>query len=225
MANIITIDGPSASGKSTIGLLFAQKIGYQFIDSGIFYRLGSLLVLKYKVPLNDIISISKIFKKLNPKFNLINGRQAILIEDENVTSILHSEKVNKITPILAAYKQVRDILKIKQQKIGSISNTIMAGRDIGSEIFPESKLKFYITASPEVRAKRRFKSMSKENSKLTYEQVLEETKKRDYQDSTRLISPLRIPDKAIIIDTTKMNIEKTLKKLEDYYINSPIFNA
>lgn len=215
--DVITIDGPASSGKSTIGLLFSQKIEYQFVDSGAIYRAGTLAVLEQKISLSDNEKITEIFKEMEVKFKMEEDKPQVYIYGKNVTSKLSDKKVTEAVPIVAAVKEAREVVKNIQQELAQIQNVVIAGRDIGSEIFPAAKLKFYITAGPEVRARRRFEQLVKKSEAVTLRQVLEEIKDRDHKDSTREASPLRIPKNAVVIDNSRMNIEQTVDKMLGYY--------
>lgn len=216
MSNVITIDGPTSSGKSSVGYYFSQKIGYQFIDSGAIYRAGCLKVLEERVPLNEQ-EVSKVFENLDIEFKPQNGRQRILLDGADVTQNLHTSSVTQIVPVVAAMARVRQHAKTLQRKIGQKKDTVMTGRDIGSEIFSEAKLKFFITASNEVRAKRRFEQIKKQNPKITYREVLSQMLERDKADSERKASPMRVPEDAIVIDTTDKSVEESVAELLKHY--------
>lgn len=217
MANVITIDGPTSSGKSSVGFLFASRIGYQFIDTGAIYRAGCIKILDSQIPLDNGEKIIDIFKNLDLEFEPNNQRQHILLDGEDVTQRLHSPEVTKIVPVVAALAKVREQAKILQRKIGEKKDTVMTGRDIGSEIFPEAKLKFFITAAPQVRAKRRFEQLKKVNSEIAFGEVLENMNERDKRDSEREASPMRIPEGAVIIDTTHLTTEETVNNMMNHF--------
>ena len=147
MSNVITIDGPTSSGKSSVGFTFATKIGYKFIDTGAIYRVGSLKVLKEGINASDEEDVAKVFNDLNILFETIAGKPKILVDAIDITESLHNPEITVIVPIVAAYKKVRDSAKKIQRRVGEKENTVMVGRDIGSEIFPDSALKFFLTAS------------------------------------------------------------------------------
>lgn len=213
MSNVITIDGPTSSGKSSVGHMFSQKIGFQFIDTGAIYRIGCLEALKKNADLNNEDELVKIFDNLNVYFKSLNGASAVFLNNEEVTSLLHSPQITQIVPKVAAYPKVRSSAKNIQHKLGSMQDTVMAGRDIGSEIFPQSKLKFFITASVETRAKRRFEQLVQKNPSVKYEDVLKSMQERDNHDSSREASPMRIPEDAVVIDTTNLTTEQSVKRM------------
>lgn len=222
MSNIITIDGPTSSGKSSVGLLFSQKIGYQFIDTGRIYRAGSLFILRNGISVENEDRVAEVFSNLDVKFKIIGEKQRLLLGDEDITPYLHSPEVTSIVPIVASNKLAREYSKQLQRKIGNSENTVMTGRDIGSEIFPDAKLKFFITASPEIRAQRRFRQIQKTNPDVKFDEVLTDMVERDRADSTREASPFRKPADAVVIDTTKMTTEETVDKMLEHF--HKIFN-
>lgn len=211
--DIITIDGPTSSGKNSVGFLLAQKLGYQYIDSGMIYRIGTYLVLKNNILLDDVSQITNIFQNLNLEIKSSNGGLRILNNGEDLTGVLHTPEVTNNVSTVSAIKEVREITKIIQRKLGSLKNTVMTGRDIGSEIFPEAKHKFFLTASAEIRAQRRFDQLVKLNPNITYEQVLNSMMERDKKDSEREISPLRIPEGAKTLDNSQLTVEQTVEEM------------
>lgn len=217
MSEVITIDGPTSSGKSSVGHLFSASINYQFIDTGAIYRAGSLVILENDVPTNDENKCVKVFENLNVEFKEIDGSQRIFLDGKDITQKLHSPEVTKVVPIVAAYPSVREISKKIQRKIGSLKNTVMTGRDIGTEIFPDAKLKIFLTASPQVRAKRRYKQLKQNDLNISFEKVLEEMLKRDDADSTREASPFRKPEDAVEIDTTNLTTKQTVQNLLELF--------
>lgn len=217
MSNVITIDGPTSSGKSSVGFLFSQKIGYQFIDTGRIYRAGALYILRNHVPIDNEEKVAEVFENLNIEFRMVDGKVKNFLEGEDVTSQIHTAEITFIVPKIAAHAKARYFAKQLQKKIGSEKNTVMAGRDIGSEIFPDSKLKFFITADVKVRAQRRYDQIKKTNPEVKYEDVHRGMEKRDNADSTREASPMRVPKDAIVIDTSNLTTEQTVHQMLEHY--------
>lgn len=231
MAIVIPIDGPSSSGKSTVGFLFSKKIGFQFIDTGVIYRAGSLIALRSGVMnlglrVQNEAELVKIFEDMDILFKTIGGKVRVFLNKEDVTDKLHTPEVTKVVPAIGAVRSVRKAAKRIQYEIAQNQDTVMAGRDIGSEIFPGAPLKFFITALAEVRAKRRYEQHKaklfvgdnrKNGEDITYEQILLDTKKRDEMDEKREASPMRVPKDAIIIDTSKKNIDEVVEELLSHY--------
>lgn len=211
--DIVTIDGPTSSGKNSVGFLLSQKLGYRYIDTGMIYRVGTHMVLENNTKLDDIEGITNIFKNLNVEIETADGGLRIFNDGEDLTPVLHQSEVTKNVPIVAAIREVRVITGDIQKKLGASVNTVMTGRDIGSEIFPEAKHKFFLTADVEIRSRRRFEQLVKMDPSISYEQVLEDMKERDDKDSTREVSPLRIPEGAVVIDNSNLTVEQTVDEM------------
>lgn len=217
--DVITIDGPTSSGKNSVGFLLAQKLGYQYIDSGSIYRAGCIFMLKNKITPDNLKGTVKVFKSLRIEVKE-NGMPRFIANSEDVTDGLHDPDVTSLVPVVSAIREVREAVKDIQYSLVNSKNTVMTGRDIGSEIFPQAKHRFYLTADIEVRSQRRFKQLAEKDPSVKYEDVLEDMKKRDEMDSTREVSPLRIPEGAVVIDNSDRNVEETveemLKKIKDH---------
>lgn len=216
---IITIDGPTSSGKNSVGFLLAKKLRYQYIDTGMIYRVGTYLVLKKSLKLDDILGITQVFRNLKLEIKSSNGALRIFNDREDLTDILHSHEVTNNISAVAAIREVRQVTKVIQRKLGKSENTVMTGRDIGSEIFPDARHKFFLTASAPERAKRRFDQLVKIDPKLTFDDVYKSLLERDKKDTTREVSPLRIPEGAIVIDNTNLNVEQTVDEMLKYIQN------
>lgn len=211
-SDVITIDGPTSSGKNSVGFLLAQKLGYQYIDSGSIYRSGCIFILRNNISLDDLEKIIEAFKSLKIEVKQ-NGMPRFFANGEDVTEHLHDLEVTKIVPLVSAIKEVREATKIIQYDLVNSNNTVMTGRDIGSEIFPNAKHKFYLTAAVEIRAKRRFEQLVAKDPSVKYEDVLSAMKDRDQKDETREVSPLRIPEGAFIVDNSVLNVEQTVYEM------------
>ncbi len=210
--DVITIDGPTSSGKNSVGFLLAQKLGYQYIDSGMIYRAGCLKILDSNLSLEDKEKILEIYRNLNVKFKMNSGWKMFL-EGVDVTDSLHTPEISELTSKVSAMQQVRDIMKVIQRKIAKDGKIVMSGRDVGSEIFPDSQFKFFLTASQEVRANRRFKQLLKKDQLIKYEDVLEDMIERDKRDSERAASPMRVPKEAVVIDNSNLSVEQTVDEM------------
>lgn len=210
--DVITIDGPTSSGKNSVGFLLAQKLGYQYIDSGSIYRSGCIFILRSKISLDDLEKVVEVFKNLKIEVKQ-NGQPRFFANGEDVTDHLHDPEVTKIVPAVSAIREVREATKVIQYSLVSSNKTVMTGRDIGSEIFPGANNKFYLTADVQVRAKRRFKQLVEKDSSVKYEDVLEDMKLRDEKDTNRKVSPLRIPEGAVVIDNSELTQEETVEEM------------
>ena len=221
--SIITIDGPASSGKSSIGLKFAKEINYQFVDSGSIYRAITLFALENNLDVKDMPNIVSCFKSVNIEFEYNNDTVDTYMNGKNISDFLHSPRINEFAPHFAAISQIRQVIREKQRSLIVSKNTVMSGRDLGSQVFPNADLKFYITASIEVRAKRRHLQLLQKGIDISLETIERDIDLRDQKDLTRIISPLVVPINAFVIDTSELTIENTLEELlRIFYINIPL---
>ena len=209
---VITIDGPTSSGKNSVGFLLAKKLDYRYIDTGMIYRAGAFKILKQNIPPSDIEKILEVYRNLNVRFEM-DGGWKMFLDEEDVTEALHEPAVSELTSKVSAIQQVRDIMKGLQRKIAGSGRVVMGGRDIGSEIFPDASFKFFLTASVKVRAQRRFKQLQRKNPTIKYEDVLSSMIERDKRDFTREASPMRVPENARVIDNSNLSVEQTVEKM------------
>ncbi len=211
MEEIITIDGPTSSGKNSVGFLLAQKMGYIYIDTGMIYRAGAFKILQNKTNLDDREKILDIYKNLDVRFEM-DGGWKMFLDGQDVTDSLHTPEISEVTSQVSAIQEVRDIMKDMQRKLAN-GGIVMGGRDIGSEIFPNAKHKFFLTASVETRAKRRFEQLKRQDPNIKYKQVLSSMMERDKRDSEREASPMRVPEGAAIIDNSNLTVEETVDQM------------
>ena len=209
MEEIVTIDGPTSSGKNSVGFLLSKKLGYQYIDTGMIYRAGCIKMLQNNVLPNELEKILEIYRNLNVRFES-DGVWKMFLDEEDVTDKLHTPQISKLVSEVSAIPKVREVTRGLQRKLGAHGKVVMGGRDIGSEIFPEAKYKFFLTASVEVRANRRFKQLVEKDPSIIFEQVLSDMKERDKRDSEREASPMRIPEGARVIDNSNLTVEQTV---------------
>lgn len=217
MSDVITVDGPVASGKSTVGFLFAQKIGYQFIDTGLLYRIDALLSKRKNIDVSDADQCARLLEDIDVRFKTENGVVKVYIDSEDITLLLKTPEIDQLTPVVAAHHKVREVVKHLQRKIAQFQSSVIAGRDIGSEIFPHAPLKFFVTASVEARAKRRYEQQVKMHPEIRLEDIEKDIRQRDLKDSTREASPMRIPEDAIVVDTSDLDIEEVVNRLYSAY--------
>ena len=217
MSEIIAIDGPAGSGKSTIGKLLADHLNYLFVDTGVMYRAVTLAALQLGIDANDEALVSGLAGEIEIGLQtptVEDGRDCdVLIDDIDVTWDIRSAEVDAHVSIVSAYPEVRRILSMKQRQIGLQGNVVMMGRDIGTVILPDADLKIYLDASVEERANRRFTERISRGEDVEYEPILEVLRERDTIDSTRDVAPLKPADDAIIIDTDGYSIEEVFLKI------------
>lgn len=212
MEDIVTIDGPTSSGKNSVGFLLSQKLGYKYIDTGMIYRAGAFKMLKDNISPDDLDKILEIYKTLEVRFET-NGDWKMFLDAEDVTDKLHTPEISNLVSIVAAKPQVRVVTRDIQRKLATEGKVVMGGRDIGTEIFPEAKFKFWLTASVEERANRRFKQLVQKDPTIKYEEVLGDLKERDRRDSEREASPMRTPEDAHLIDNSNLSIEESVDQM------------
>jgi CMP/dCMP kinase len=210
---IITIDGWSSCGKSTLAKQLAKKLGYVYIDSGAMYRAITLYFLRNHVDWTDAAEVHQAMLNIYIEFryNEKSQQSEIYLNDENVEYVIRDLVVAEKVSDVAAIKEVRDFAVAQQQKMGDKKGVVMDGRDIGTTVFPAAELKIFMTADAAVRVERRFKELYEKNPNVTIEEVKANLEMRDYIDSHREISPLRKADDAIEIDNTNRTIEEQLQ--------------
>ena len=216
---IITIDGPAGVGKTTVGKLTAQKLGIGFLDTGIMYRALTWFLIKNNLQNSTIDRIETDLKTLNFDLDITNiDITTVLINKINVTDVLYSSEVEKYVSKISSFKNVREMMVKKQRDIVKNSSCVVVGRDIGTIVLPNAKSKFYLTASAEEIARRRFSQNSEENP---YSKVLKDLKERDNSDMSRKFSPLKVPQNALIINTEEKNIhqvsDEIIEKINNEY--------
>lgn len=208
---VIAIDGHSSSGKSTMAKDLAREIGYIYIDTGAMYRAVTLYALQHHYIQGNVIDEEALKADMDKidisfQYNAETGRPDTFLNGKKVEKEIRTMEVSdKVSPI-AALGFVRRAMVAKQQEIGKAKGVVMDGRDIGTVVFPDAELKLFVTASPEVRARRRWEELQAKGESVSYEEVLANVKKRDYIDSTRAESPLRQAPDAIVLDNSNMMI-------------------
>lgn len=205
----IAVDGPAGAGKSSIARAVAEEIGYIYVDTGALYRSIALYSIENKL---DNESLVNSLDKINIRLEFIDKCQHVFLNDNDVSDKIRTPEVSMGASKVSAIPEVREFLFGLQKKIAAENNIIMDGRDIGTVVLPDADLKVFLTASAEERANRRFKEMI--DSSISYEQVLEEIKQRDYNDMHRDVAPLKQAEDAVLLDTTGMTIEEVKQKLK-----------
>ena len=209
---IITLDGFSSCGKSTLAKQLARELNYVFIDSVAMYRAITLYFMRNHINWNNNDEVQVALKDINLDFdyNGLTGTSDMLLNDENVEALIRDMLVSEHVSEVAANQYVREFGVAQQQKLGTRKGIVMDGRDIGTTVFPNAELKIFVTADPAVRVERRFKEMFEKNPIITIEEVKDNLEMRDYIDSNREFSPLRKADDAIELDNSNLTREEQL---------------
>lgn len=211
----IAIDGPAGSGKSTVSKILAQKLGFVYLDTGALYRAVAYFIKKNDIDFESETEVEKSLKDIDLQIQNSTKTQKIILNEKTLNSELRSLDIAKISSKIAAYKSVREYLLNFQRSFAKNRNVVMDGRDIGTVVLPDALVKIFITASPEVRAKRRFEQISGDGEKPDYEEILTSIKKRDYEDTHRKIAPLKRADDAILVDNSDMDLNQTIENVLD----------
>ena len=206
---IVAIDGYSSCGKSTIAKALASYAGYTYVDTGAMYRAIALYTLRNN--LRDNAAIIAALPHIEVGFVLANGAQHVTLNGEDVEPFIRTLEVGNTASRVSAIKEVRAFLAAQQQKMGVAKGIVMDGRDIGTVVFPQAELKLFLTASPEVRAQRRFDELVAKGEKPDFDAVLADVNDRDYRDTHRAESPLRQAEDAIVVDNSFMTREQQME--------------
>ncbi len=209
---IITIDGWSSCGKSTLAKQLARKLGYVYVDSGAMYRAITLYFLRNHVNWTDPAAVHQALQEINLAFHFNESSQAseMYLNDENVEYVIRDLVVAEKVSEVAAIREVREFAVAQQQQMGKKKGIVMDGRDIGTVVFPLAELKIFMTADNSVRVERRFKELYEKNPNITIEEVKNNLEMRDYIDSNREVSPLRQAEDALVLDNTNITQEEQL---------------
>ena len=221
---IIAIDGHSSCGKSTISKALASKYGMRYVDTGAMYRAVTLFCMENNIISNKKIKINSLLASIdditiNFVFNAETKLSETILNGKNVEQVIRGFKVSDNVSIVAQIQQVRAKLITLQQDIGRQGNVVMDGRDIGTKVFPDAKLKLFVTADALVRAQRRYDELKRKGEKVTFEQVLDNLTLRDDHDTNRKINPLIQADDAILIDNSNLSIEKQNALIDNLITN------
>ena len=208
---IVAIDGYSSCGKSTIAKALAKYAGYTYVDTGAMYRTIGLYTLRHGLQENAAIIAA--LDQIQVGFVLIEGAQHVTLNGEDVEKQIRTLEVGNRASQISTIKEVRAFLVAQQQKMGEAKGIVMDGRDIGTVVFPKAELKLFLTASPEVRAQRRYDELIEKGEKPNFEDVLKDVNDRDYRDTHRAESPLRQAEDAIVVDNSNMTREEQMEKI------------
>ncbi len=218
MSFIVAIDGPAGSGKGTVTKVVAEKIGLVNIDTGIIYRCIALATLKNNIKVNEIEKILELMENIDIQIKYQGSFQYAILNGEDVTKEIRTKEVNEIVSYVSTPPEIREKVTKLERKIGNDNlqkgkSIIMEGRDITTVVFPEADVKIYLDATPEERAKRRYKQNQEIGLDIPFEEILQNIKERDYNDMTKKIGALKIAKDAIYIDTSNIEIDDVIDKI------------
>ena len=212
----VAIDGPSGAGKSTIAKRAAQTLGFVYIDTGAMYRVAALACLNENINIKENSERAiEVVNNISIDIDYINGEQRIFLNGEDVSDKIRTPEVSMGASDVSAIGAVREKLVSLQRELAGTKNVIMDGRDIGTHVLPDADVKIFLTASSEVRAERRFKELIEKGAQVLYEDVLADIIKRDKQDETREVSPLRRAEDAVLADTSELTFDESVRLVFD----------
>ncbi len=208
----IAIDGPAGAGKSSIAKAVAKNLGCIYIDTGAMYRAAGLYALRQGISIKEEPDrAASAAESVDIKIEFINGVQHIFLPGEDVSEAIRTPEASVAASDISAIPRVRTHLVSLQRRLAEDKDVIMDGRDIGTHVFPDAEVKIYLTASPEVRAERRFRELHEKGTETTFEEVLESVNQRDKNDMTRAASPLRPADDAVVLDTSELDFDESVQ--------------
>ena len=210
---IIAIDGPSGAGKSTVAKLLAKRMRYTYIDTGAMYRAVALRAREKGVRAEDESALTRLASSLHITFVGGDAESRVLCNGEDITEMIRSPEISLLASEISTKASVREILVGMQRKMGKGGGVVLEGRDIGTVVFPNAEVKFYLDADPKERAQRRFEELAGKGIPVGYQETLEEVMQRDRNDTSRLVSPLRKAQDAIVIDSTDLSVEEVVERM------------
>ena len=213
METVITIDGPSGAGKSTVSRTLANALGYKYIDSGALYRIVALETIRQHIDESDDNDLARICRDIAVTFSNDNGKQKIICGGKDVSELIRKPEISMIASRLSARKITRDYLTVLQRRMATNQKIVLEGRDAGTVVFPDAKIKFFLDATPEERGKRRFEELTLKGLQVDLEQITHDITERDNNDRSRHYAPLLPAQDAVIIDSTAMTIDEVVARM------------
>ncbi len=209
----IAIDGPAGAGKSTAAKLIAKELGFIYIDTGALYRSIGVAVMRKGLETDNVNHVVSVLPEVELSLDFVDGEQHVFLNGEDVSRDIRLPEASMAASNVSAIPEVRSFLLDMQKKFARENNCLMDGRDIGTVILPAAQLKIFLTASPEIRAQRRYKELIEKGTPKDYDALLDEIKQRDYNDSHRAVAPLKPADDAVIIDSSEMTLAEVAEKV------------
>lgn len=209
----IAIDGPSGAGKSTVGRALAKRLGYLYIDTGAMYRAVAFKVKENMALKKDDSALFRLASSLSIAFVAKRGETHLLCDGKDITGDIRSPEMSRLASDISKRRGVREAMVKRQREMGKGGGVILEGRDIGTVVFPDADVKFYLDAKPEERARRRFNELSEKGVELNFEKTFKDVMQRDHNDMHRALSPLKKAKDAVFIDSTKRSIEEIVEEM------------
>ncbi|HCA55352.1 MAG TPA: (d)CMP kinase [Ruminococcaceae bacterium] len=209
----VAIDGPAGAGKSTIAKKAAEELGFIYVDTGAIYRAAALACIESHTAIDDAAAVEALLPQLDIRIIFFNGEQHILLNDKDVSESIRSENVSMAASRVSAIPAVRKFLLDLQRNFAKNADVIMDGRDIGTVVLPNAQVKIFLTASPEVRAKRRVLQLEEKGEKADFDKILYDIVQRDYNDTNRKTAPLKAAETAVMVDTSEMTLEEVVNRI------------
>lgn len=220
--HVIALDGPAGAGKSTVARMLAQRLGWLHLDTGATYRAMAAAALSRGISPDDSNALAKLSGDVAIEVRVEGGQQSIFADGQDVTARIRTPEVSRASSPVSAVPAVRERLVGLQRQIAAGQNTVAEGRDMGTVVFPDAKVKVYLTASPEERARRRVHDFAAAGSAVSFKDVLAEIRERDTRDSSRANSPLRPADDAYIVETDGLTPEEVVDRIIAYYVDATL---
>ena len=219
MGFVVAVDGPAGSGKGTVTKKVAQELNLISIDTGAMYRCVTLNMLRNNIGLQDTEKIKELLKTIKIEFKKErNNVDQVFLNGENVTKLIREKEVNEFVSQVSHVVEIRENITNLSRKVAEGKEVIMEGRDIGTNVFPNAEVKIYLDATPEERAKRRLRQNIEKGRNISFDEIVENIKFRDYNDKTSPVAPLKQAEDAIYIDSSNMKIDDVVKKIKDIVI-------
>lgn len=209
----IAIDGPSGSGKSTVAKLLSKKLNVLYLDTGAMYRACAVKARDEGVDLNNAAMVDALAEKIRVTVAYSGGEQITYLDGKDVSKTIRENEISLLASKISAYRSIREKMVEAQREVARTNDCILDGRDVGTNVLPNAKFKFFVTASIEVRADRRFKELAARGETVDIETLKKEMEQRDYQDAHREISPLKQAEDAVLIDTSNLTVNEVLDKI------------
>ena len=209
----VAIDGPAGAGKSTVARAAAQKLGYIYVDTGALYRAVGVYCLRKGIETTDVDGVGAILSEITVELKFIDGVQHVFLNGDDVSTEIRLPEASMAASNVSAIPSVRAFLFDLQRDIAAKNNCIMDGRDIGTVVLPNAQVKIFLTADDTERAMRRYKELQEKGSTVTYQEVLDDLRVRDYNDSHREIAPLKPAEDSVIVNTTNYTLEESINRI------------